>query len=1072
MRLRLLGPVELVLDQRSVDIGGPRQRVVLAVLGLNPNRVVPVDQLIDAVWGEAPPSTARSQVQICISALRKLFADAGRAGAITTQSPGYLLRLDPHEVDSVEFAALVARARVLADSGKTAEAAAALRDALALWRGTALSGVPGDLALRSATVLEEQRLAAVEERVRLDLALGGHASVIGELHALVSEHPLRERLHGFLMLALYRAGRQADALEAGRRARAVLVEEVGLEPGRELQRLESAILRRDPALGEPDRHDVTAPPRPRTAPDDVPVGSAGAATGAGPGTDPRTHPGAVPDKATARSAEGLSGGAAPRPRPDQPTAVVVPRQLPASVTDFTGRHEQLAEIVRLLGDESGEPRWGMPVVAISGKGGVGKSSLATRAAHQLAARYPDGQLHADLSSQEGNDHTATLLARFLRALGVAATAVPDDEQERQELYRSKLSGKRVLLVLDDAPGEAEVLPLLPGSPSCAVITTSRIRLSGLPGAHRIDLEVFDEGNSVELLTRVIGHDRVALEPRAAVELVALCGGLPLALRIAGARLASRPHWRLSGLVRRLRDEARRLDEFAHHGLELRSSIGLTHRTLDERARTLLRRCSLVGAPDFPGWTAAALLDTTPDDAEEVLESLVDAQFVDIAHYSDASPRYRLHDLIRVYAAEKLAEDEPPDESDAALRRLLGGWLALADEAHRLEYGGDYTVLHGDAPRWRLAEHEVADHIGASADWWESERRALVAAVRQAAAAGLHELCWDLALTSVTLFEAKGYFDDWRECAEVALAAAERAGNAVGAAAMRYSLGTLHVFQSRFAEARACFTEALAGFDAVGERHGRALVLRNAAHVDGVSGDTGSMLAKYDESLRIMREVGDRIGEAHILRSTAKHSLDEGDTEAATAKLDVALAISRETGCLRVEAQVVHRYAELHLVQGRIEEAREALHRVLRIVRATGDRIGEVHALYGLGVLRQREGRLDSAETTLVHALDLARRLEERMVEGKARYSLGEVALERGDSVGAGAHLGAALGLFDELGAAVWYARTLLLLPEGDGGAVRRGVELLEKVDSAEAGELGERLAARGLERGAGDAVVA
>lgn len=1025
MGLRLLGPVELVLDGRSLDLGGPRQRVVLAVLGLNANRVVPVEQLIDAVWGTTPPSTARGQVQICISALRKLFADAGRAGAICTRPPGYLLRLDADEVDSLRFAELVADARARADAGAPAEAAATLHAALELWRGPALADIPGDVVRRSATVLEEQRLAALEARLRLDLVLGRHREVVGELHALVAEHPLRERLHGFLMLALYRAGRQAEALEVGRRLRAVLVEELGLEPGRDLQDLERSILRRDPALGVAEPPPPPGPPAPATTP-----------------AEP-----AAPERQ------------APRP------VEVVPRQLPASIADFTGREEHLDEIVRLL-DGDGQESWGMPIVAVSGRGGVGKSTLATRAAHQLSARYPDGQLYADMCSATGNDHTAKLLARFLRALGVAGSAVPDDVEERVELYRSKLSGKRVLVVLDAVTDEAQVLSLLPGSASCAVIVTSRVRLSGLPGARQLHLDAFDEAKSLELLTRVVGRERVEAEPVAAVELVRLCDGLPLALRIAGARLASRPHWRIGGLVRRLHDEARRLDELAHHGLELRSTFALTHRLLDECARRLFRLCSLVSAPDFPGWTAAALLDTTAADAEEVLESLVEAQLVDTVQYGGASPRYRLHDLIRVYAAEKLQEDSTEEERAAALGRVLGGWLALAEEAHRREYGGDYTILHGGAPRWRPDARELDDHLGEPAHWWEAERRALVAAVRQAAGAGLDELCWDLALTAVTLFEAKGYFDDWLECARVAHEACRRADNRVGMAAMRYSLGTLHMFQTRLPEADEYFAGALELFRAAGEEHGRALVLRNSAHVDGLRGDAASMMAKYTEALGGLRAVGDRIGEAHVLRGIAKHRLDEGDTDAAAGLLEQARDITRETGCLRVEAQVLHRFAELHLATGEIDQARDALHRVLRIVRDNGDRIGEVYALYGLGVLRHREGRLDNAETTLVHALNLARRLGERLIEARSRYSLGEIALARGDAEGGVGHLRAARELFAGLGSALWHAKALALLAEarsasGDDAAagelVGRALLLLSGVDSAEAAQLVARL---------------
>ncbi|WP_428963088.1 AfsR/SARP family transcriptional regulator [Micromonospora fluostatini] len=988
MGLRLLGPVELINGDRSLNLGGARQRIVLAVLGLNINRVVPVGQLIDAVWGNDPPTTARSQIQICISALRRLFEDAGRPQAISTRPPGYLLQLDTTDVDSLHFAALVAEARRQVDAGTRADAARTLRTALALWRGDPLSGVASDQVQRAATVLAEQRLAAVEERIQLDLELGAHQETVSELQGLVGEHPLRERLHTFLMLALYRCGRQADALKAARHARTVFADELGLDPSEELQRLERAILQRDPALGATDERPPAAAPAPT----------------------PKWTP----------------------PQPRGGPMVVLPRQLPASITDFVGRERQLDRICRLLArDPDGDQTTGhgMPIVVISGMAGVGKSSLAIRAAHELSDQYPDGQLYADLRSWDRQDHTAKLLARFLRALGVTGSAIPDGMEERGELYRSMLSGKRLLLVLDDVPPDIQLLPLLPGSSSCAVVITSRVRLTGLPGARQVDLELFDLTQSLEMLTAMVGPDRVAASRDDAAELATLCGGLPLALRITGARLASRPHWRLGGLVHRLRDEAKRLDEFVHHGLELRSNMELAYRGLDGAAQRLFRLCSVMRAPDFPSWTAAALLDSSTFEAEDILEGLVDAQLVDTVQYPDAAPRYRLHDLIRVYAAEKLAETETDEEPTAALSRVLSGWLALAEEAHRSTYGGNYTTLHGTAPRWIMEHADAVAYLGDPAHWWETERRALIVAVRQSADAGLAELCWDLALTSVSLFEAKGYFDDWRECTTTAYGAAERAGNRVGMAAMRYSLGTLYMFQTRLADADACFTTALEIFTAEGVEYGGALVLRNAAHIDRLRGDTASMLAKYARSLEIMRRVGDRIGEAHIMRSLAQHRMDDGDHRGAIELLDQALTICRETGCLRVEAQVTHRFAEVYLATDQIELARQALHRVLRIVRDTGDRIGETHALYGLGLLRHREGRPDNATMILTHTLERARQLGERLVEARARYSLGEIALATGRLTAGVAHLRSARELFEQLGSTVWHERACSLLAE-------------------------------------------
>ena len=974
MGLRLLGPLELVSGEHSVDLGGARQRIVLAVLALNAGRVVPIEQLIDAVWGGNPPTTARSQIQICISTLRRLLGDAGRPHAIVTRSPGYALHLAAADVDSLLFNQLIAQARKQAAAGVPAGAAATLREALALWHGNALSDVPSEVVRRAATVLEDQRIGALEERINLDLGLGAHQDVISELQALVTEHPLRERLYVFLMLALYRSGRQSDALKTARRAREVLIDEMGLDPGEELQRLERAILQRDPDLGEVDEPPTAGPAR---------TGKWAVVPAQGP---------------------------------------VPPRQLPASITDFIGREEQLAEIRRLLGPaaESDRTRWSMPIVVISGKGGVGKSSLAVRAAHELSAKYPDGQLYADTASWSRADHNPRILARFLRALGVSGPAVPEAVGERGELYRSMLSGKRILVMLDDVPPGADLLPLLPGSASCAVIITSRVRLTDLPGARQIDVDVFDPQESARLLIHMVGAERIAAGRDAATELAKLCGGLPLALRITGARLTARPHWPVDRMVHRLRDEANRLDELSHQGLELRSNIELAYRLLDAPVQRLFRLCSVMRAPDFPGWTAAALLDTGLPAAEDLLESLVEAQLVDIVHYPGAFPRYRLHDLIRVYAAEKLAEAETAAERDAALNRVLSAWLSLAEEVHRRHYGGNFTILHGAAPRWTLRPEDAAHQIGDPTNWWETERRALIVAVRQAADAGFDELCWDLAFTAVGLFESRGYFDDWLECTTTAYELTARVGNRMGMGMMRYSLGTLFMFQSRLAEAADCFTFALEILRAEGSEHGCALVLRNAAHVDGLRGGTDAMLAKYAESLAIMRRVGDRIGEAHIMRSLAQCRLTDGDHSGALDLLDQALRICRETSCLRVEAQVMHRYAEVHLATDQLDAAWRALHRVLRIVRDSGDRIGEAHALYGLGRLRSQQGRTRDAERVLAHAIARAGRLGERLVEARARYLLSEIALATGRAEAALAQLHKARELFQRLGTTDWF----------------------------------------------------
>jgi DNA-binding SARP family transcriptional activator/tetratricopeptide (TPR) repeat protein len=993
------------------------------MLGLNANRVTPVDHLVEALWNDNPPSTARGQIQTCVSSLRKLFGPNGHEGTIRTRSPGYLLEIAPADLDTEEFNGLTADARTKADEGNLTEAASTLRQALILWRGPALADVDSDLARRAAAKFEDARLAAIEERIRLDLALGRHQSLGGELAALVDEYPLRERLAELRMLALYRSGRQADALEVARNTRRILVNELGVEPGHDLQDLEAAILNRDPALDL--RSTITT-----TTPEAL----------------------IAPPAAAIAPAE---AGSEPTPEPFSP-----PRQLPLSIADFTGREDHTDEITQILiGDLDGAPSYEMRIVAISGKGGVGKSSLAIRAAHEVADNFPDGVLFGNLQNPGEGDPTSELLARFLRALGVSGPSIPEALYERAQLYRSKVAGKKLLVVLDDVANEDQVEPLLPGDPTCAVITTSRMRLSGLSGAHWVDVDEFDPDMATELLVKIIGKARVKADEDAATRLVQLCGGLPLALRIVGARLASRPHWQVSALVRRLLDEANGLDEFSYRGLGLRFNIDQTYRGLDPEAQRLFRLFTVIRAADFPEWTAAALLDSAQAHASDVLESLVDVRLLDTIEYPGERIRYRFHSLIRIYANEKLLETEPEAERSATLARVLGAWLALAEDTHRKEYGGDYTILHGTAQRWRPGGRGFGDLSDNPMDWWGAERASLVAAVRQAAGAGMAELCWDLALTLVTFFEARGYFDDWRETAQLGLAVCESEGNRTGIAAMLYSLGTMHMYQKRLTEAESLFRSATTLFELDDNTHGLALVRRNLALIDDLTGQTRAMLTKYEEALAMMREVGDRMGEAHILRSLAGHWAQEGDLDTARSMLEESLAICQDVVCLRGEAQVLLRMGHLHMKTGEVEVAGVEFKRVLLIVREIGDRIGHVYGLYGLGVAQWREGRLDDAQSVFERALTSAKQIRERLVEGQSLCALGGINVARGDAPAGMVQLKEASKLFEESGSTLLHAKTVILLARvtadlGDDVAADQFIEqarlLLSGLDSAEA----------------------
>lgn len=743
VRIQLLGPIALTVGRRVVDVGSPRQRVVLAVLALNVNRVAAVDELVDALWGGSPPSTARGQIHVCISHLRKLFNQAGAPDIIQTRPPGYLLEVAPDQVDVEHFTHVVAVAGKHAEAGRIADASSTLHEALRLWHGPALAGVRSDLVQRSAVLLEEARVAALERRIALDLELSLHQQIVGELQSLCAEHPVREEFHRLLMLALYRCGRQAEALAVGRDLRRFLIEEAGIDPGTDLRDLERAILNQDPVLDP-----VVAQSRLIT-----PVGSAS------------------PVLLSPPQLAGLDGSP-----DDSGNGHQVPHLLPASVADFTGRGAEIARIENRL--TVGQDPYAVRIVAVCGRAGVGKSCLAVRVAHRLTETFPDGLLYANLASGDADSSAPRLLTRFLRALGVDESATPDDVTEKIELYRSRLANKRILLLLDNVEAEQQVLPLLPGSPTCAVIVTCRLKLGGLSGWHRADVGPFDLDESMELLSKIVGKDRVAAEPEEAARLAELCGGLPLALRIAGARLASRQQWRIGKFVRRLADEGRRLDEFIHQGRALRSTIDSAYRALTGQAQRLIRLCAVLPGPDFPGWNAAALLNASPREADRLLESLMDAQMLDTVEYSEtAFPHYRLHDLTRLYAREQLQRAEGPQERLAALERVLRAWLALVGQCERETRDGHPPDTGGDRPcLW--AQGATASLVEADAVLWAPhERRSLIAIIRLATDAGLAELGWDLAVASASVFEQRGHLDEWHEVTRLALAAAESAGAA-------------------------------------------------------------------------------------------------------------------------------------------------------------------------------------------------------------------------------------------------------------------------------------------------------
>jgi tetratricopeptide (TPR) repeat protein len=520
-------------------------------------------------------------------------------------------------------------------------------------------------------------------------------------------------------------------------------------------------------------------------------------------------------------------------------------------------------------------------------------------------------------------------------------------------------------------------------------------MSGLSGANYLDVGDLNEEAGIELIARVVGAARLAGQEAQAHDLVRLCGSLPLALRIVAAKLVERPHWSIGQMVRRISDEGRRLDELALADAGIRATLQLSYRRLTQSAQALFVRLGLVDAADFASWVAAPLLDMEIDAASDLLDTLVQEHLVEVRVDEAGQPRFRMHELIRIYARERLADELPADERAAALRRLLGCWLSLATEAHRRARGGDFAVLHGSAAVWPLPSLAMSDLLGSPLDWLRSERSALVLAVLQAGRAGLDELCWDLAVTSVTLFELENLTDDWRKTHQAALDAVRRAGNKRGEAAVLCSLGNLEIGQ-RMGNAARYLDPALEIFEKLDDVHGRALALSALASIDRMNGRPAVARERYREALAGFREVGDEIAKADVLANMAQIEIVGERFAEAEKLLDEALVICHAVKVPRAMAQAEYRLGEFYLRSGAFMRAERAFDSALQIVREEGDLVGEVYALNGLTAVRISQGRYTAAEQDLAAALALTRTMTDNVVYGRVLLSSAELCIATGD----------------------------------------------------------------------------
>ncbi|MFI0812483.1 AfsR/SARP family transcriptional regulator [Streptomyces echinatus] len=954
LRFGVLGPVRAWRGAETLSTGSPQQRALLAALLLREGRTATAAELIDALWGPEPPSQALAAVRTYASRLRKVLDP----GVLVSESGGYAVRSSGEgALDLVVAQDLAAEAEKARGTGDLGGARSLLNEALALWDGEPLAGVPGPYAEAQRARLEEWRLGLLESRLDLDLEQGCHADAVSELTALTAAHPLRERLRELLMLALYRSGRQAEALAVYADTRRLLAEELGVDPRPGLSELQQRILQADPALAEPSA--------------------------------PVTEPALAP---------------------------VRPAQLPASVPDFTGRASFVTELSEVLASASEAEGRVMAVSALAGIGGVGKTTLAVHVAHRARTAFPDGQLYVDLQGAGPRPaEPETVLGSFLRALGTADTAIPDSLEERAALYRSVLDGRRVLVLLDNAKDAAQVRPLLPGTEGCAALVTSRVRMLDLAGAHLVDLDVMSPEEALALFTRIVGEERVAAEREAALDVVAACGFLPLAIRIAASRLAARRTWTVSVLAAKLADERRRLDELQAGDLAVKATFELGYGQLEPSQARAFRLLGLADGPDMSLAAAAAVLDLPPEETEDLLESLVDTSLLESA----APGRYRFHDLVRLYA-RSCAErgEEPTGDRDAAMSRLLDFYLATAAGVYAIERPGDRTVTHLEPSRF--AGRHFSDASQAT-DWLHTEAEPLLACVQQSLRPTTLRRAVDLLLATIDLAESgagsrryettamaactaaaaqgdrhaemrsritlaqvlsqSGRFEEAEREAKHADLLNETAQDPWASSTAPNQLGIIAICRSMYAEAERYLLRAIKAFQADENKPGEASAVCNLSRTLASMGNSARAIELAQRGIKIYDELGMSVRLANARYASGIVLMQAEQLPEALEQLDRALQIFTESRQRLWEGTTHFRITQVHLVARRPAQAAQHAEQALAIGCIGGDWM-RANALTILGKALEALGQPDRARACWLDAL--------RIYEATGSSEAGEV----------------------------------------------------------------------------------
>ncbi|ARP73232.1 hypothetical protein LK07_29525 [Streptomyces pluripotens] len=1009
--VRLLGPVEACESGRRAPLGGSKPLAVLAALVVHLGEVLSTERLVDYVWDEQAPATAGALVASHVSAVRRALARIGAVGVIRTRPPGYLADLGSAQVDARRFEEVLAAGRAAAGAGRPQEAVDGLDEALGLWRGReALEGLDQTFARIESARLAELRLVAQEESFGLRLELGREDETIAALLAHVAAHPLRERPRGQLMTALFRTGRAPDALRTYQEGRRRLREELGVDPSPGLRALHQAVLTSDTrVLGTATVrrwHSAPSPPGPSSP---VPPPTAG---------DRRAEARPAPTRPSAAPAAVASSFTASTPAPSH---------LPPDIADFVGRGAEITWATRLLEGAGSTGRTAPPIGVISGRPGTGKTALAVHVGHRTAALFPDGRLFIDLRAADTTPlQPADALTRLLRVMGADPGGLPDSPEELIGLYRTHVGHRRMLLILDNAAGEAHVRPLLPTGPGSAVLITSHRRLVALEGAAHLDLAVPGEQDALELLRRVAGAERTDAEPERAVEIVTLCGRLPLAVRIAGARLAARPHWAPGRLACRLRDERRRLSELSAGDLELRTTLELGYTDLDLPERRALRRLALLGLPDFASWIAAPLLDIGTEEAEEAVERLVDCHFIDVVGVDETGrTRYRIHDLAREHARERCLLEDGEEERAAAVLRLVECWLDLARKAAARGPGGAARHFPEPAAVRALDGATEASLLRRPAAWFAAEQAGLLTAAVYCADHELPRAARDLAgalmAGSVALYNQ---FEAWSRSHTAAMEAVRRGGDTEGEAWLLSGLGQLRYEQDDFEASYGYFADALRLFEVRGDvPHGAALALAGMGTVRREQARYGEALKLLHGALKRYRRLDGPDARARVLYGIGYVHRERGEDTEARQALTEALELYRTNADRQGTGLTLRSLALCHRAEGEHTAAERLLRQALRIFTELHDTFGMMYTEQSLAKVELRTGRTGRAVERLGHCLAVARDRRDRFGEALVLRTLGEAHLATGDTDGAREPLERAFAIWEELRLPLWRART-------------------------------------------------